>query len=409
MGLSIGFLQQHHPFARFGAANQITTLRAILVALVAGLVGEPTLPSVAAAAVAASVVVTLLDGVDGWLARRAADRQPFRRPLRHGDRRAADSRAVGAGVALSTRPARGWSLSGLLRYAFVAGGAVAPWLRAPLSAEPAAADDLRDPDRRADARHVAGDRTAGQHGARRRCARRPELFISDRHRVAVAARGVRRALSAAARRSRCSTRRSRSRTSGRRRRFAVVGRVLGRVRRVSVPDARRANAWFGMPSRATLRWLAGGWVLLVLGHYADVTDAGALRPRHQPVLGHPLHAGRRGDDRARRAALAHRLRSRRGDGPRSRCCTSLFRWAIGRVADAVAEPRGRIAIALIASAMLIMGFIAPAGRHAFDAEPMFADAGHANVRAAGCDSSPVRSARRIRSRQARRWTPVWRW
>src|SRR3982074_1412089 len=50
MGLSIGFLQQHHPFARFGAANQITTLRAMLVALVAGLVGEPRLPSVAIAA-----------------------------------------------------------------------------------------------------------------------------------------------------------------------------------------------------------------------------------------------------------------------------------------------------------------------------------------------------------------------
>jgi len=28
MGLSIGFLQRHHPFTQFGAANQITTLRA---------------------------------------------------------------------------------------------------------------------------------------------------------------------------------------------------------------------------------------------------------------------------------------------------------------------------------------------------------------------------------------------
>src|SRR6266576_1425847 len=45
-------------------------LRAILVALVAGLVGEPKEPAIAAAAVAASVAVTLLDGVDGWLARR---------------------------------------------------------------------------------------------------------------------------------------------------------------------------------------------------------------------------------------------------------------------------------------------------------------------------------------------------
>ena len=41
MALSIGLLRQHHPFAQFGAANQITTLRAMLVVLVAGLIGEP--------------------------------------------------------------------------------------------------------------------------------------------------------------------------------------------------------------------------------------------------------------------------------------------------------------------------------------------------------------------------------
>src|SRR3954447_26970290 len=70
MGLSIGFLQQHHPFARFGAANQVTTLRAILVSLVGALVGEPAVPAIAAAAVAAGVGATLLDGVDGRLARR---------------------------------------------------------------------------------------------------------------------------------------------------------------------------------------------------------------------------------------------------------------------------------------------------------------------------------------------------
>src|SRR3979411_3073232 len=50
VGLSIGFLRHPHPFQRFGAANQITTLRAILVALIAALVGEPWVRSVAAAA-----------------------------------------------------------------------------------------------------------------------------------------------------------------------------------------------------------------------------------------------------------------------------------------------------------------------------------------------------------------------
>jgi phosphatidylglycerophosphate synthase len=131
MGLSIGFLQQHHPFARFGAANQITTLRAILVALVAGLVGEPRLPALAAAAAAASVAVTLLDGVDGWLARRHDIASPF------GARfdMEIDALLILALSVLAWRhdKAGAWVIvSGVLRYAFVAAGALAPWLRGAL-------------------------------------------------------------------------------------------------------------------------------------------------------------------------------------------------------------------------------------------------------------------------------------
>jgi len=62
------------PFPRFGSANQITTVRVVLLALVASLMGEPAVPPVdagaAATAAAASISVALLDGVDGWLARR---------------------------------------------------------------------------------------------------------------------------------------------------------------------------------------------------------------------------------------------------------------------------------------------------------------------------------------------------
>ena len=131
MGLSIGFLQQHHPFARFGAANQITTLRAILVALVAGLVGEPRLPALAAAAAAASVAVTLLDGVDGWLARRHDIASPF------GARfdMEIDALLILALSVLAWRhdKAGAWVIvSGVLRYAFVAAGTLAPWLRGAL-------------------------------------------------------------------------------------------------------------------------------------------------------------------------------------------------------------------------------------------------------------------------------------
>jgi hypothetical protein len=35
-----GTLHGHHPFSRFGAANQITTVRVVLVALVTSLIGE---------------------------------------------------------------------------------------------------------------------------------------------------------------------------------------------------------------------------------------------------------------------------------------------------------------------------------------------------------------------------------
>jgi len=128
MGLSIGFLQQHHPFARFGAANQITTVRAILVALVAGLVGEPRLAAVAVAAVGASVAITLLDGVDGWLARRhdTASRFGARFDME------IDALLILALSVLAWRHSKAGAwvvLSGVLRYAFVAAGAVAPWLR----------------------------------------------------------------------------------------------------------------------------------------------------------------------------------------------------------------------------------------------------------------------------------------
>lgn len=131
IGLSIGFLQQHHPFERFGPANQITTVRAMVVALVAALTGEPRVPAIATAAVAASLAVILLDGLDGWLARRHAIASAF------GARydMEIDALLILALSVLAWRygKAGAWVVaSGLMRYAFVAAGAVAPWLRGSL-------------------------------------------------------------------------------------------------------------------------------------------------------------------------------------------------------------------------------------------------------------------------------------
>jgi phosphatidylglycerophosphate synthase len=131
MAVSMGFLQRHHPFERFGPANQITTARAILVALIVGLVGEPHVPAVAVSAAAASLVVTMMDGVDGWLARRHRIASDF------GARFDMEIDALLiltlAVLAWQFDKAGPWVLlSGLLRYGFVAAGSIAPWLSAPL-------------------------------------------------------------------------------------------------------------------------------------------------------------------------------------------------------------------------------------------------------------------------------------
>ncbi len=131
MLLSVGYLRAHHPFARFGAANQITTARAVLVALIVSAIGEPRTAAVAASAAAASVFVTLLDGVDGWLARRHGIASDF------GARfdMETDALLILALSILAWRfdKAGAWIvLAGLMRYALVAAGAAWNWLRAPL-------------------------------------------------------------------------------------------------------------------------------------------------------------------------------------------------------------------------------------------------------------------------------------
>jgi phosphatidylglycerophosphate synthase len=132
MLLAVGFLDQHHPFDRFGPGNVATTLRAALVALVASLQGEPAAPIVAFGAAAAALLAAALDGVDGWLARRARVTSAF------GARFDMET-DVFLVLALSVlawqyEKAGAWVLlCGLMRYGFVAGGWLWPWLRGPLS------------------------------------------------------------------------------------------------------------------------------------------------------------------------------------------------------------------------------------------------------------------------------------
>jgi phosphatidylglycerophosphate synthase len=66
------------PRGRFGAANAVTLLRAVVACLFAALLFEPEpAPAVAWAAVAVAAAAMLLDGVDGWAARRTGTASAF--------------------------------------------------------------------------------------------------------------------------------------------------------------------------------------------------------------------------------------------------------------------------------------------------------------------------------------------
>lgn len=128
--LILAGLPQHHPFARFGPANQVTIARGALVALLAALVGERGNGISVLATVVASIAV-LLDGVDGWLARRSHMSSGF--GARFDMETDALLVAVLALLAWQFGKAGVWVLfSGLLRYVYLAAGRVMPLLRRPL-------------------------------------------------------------------------------------------------------------------------------------------------------------------------------------------------------------------------------------------------------------------------------------
>jgi phosphatidylglycerophosphate synthase len=122
----------HHPFPTFGAANLVTTTRLMLVALVGGLLLEPASAVVAWWVVSLAVIGTALDGVDGWLARRAGMSSPL------GARFDVETDALCI-LLLSVLvwqfdKAGAWVLGcGLMRYGFVAAGWLLPWMAGPLT------------------------------------------------------------------------------------------------------------------------------------------------------------------------------------------------------------------------------------------------------------------------------------
>ena len=131
MAAAIAFIREH-PFPRLGPANRVTVIRAMLVALTAGLIREPATSRVAAAALVAITVIGVLDGVDGWLARRSRMASAF------GARFDVETDAllimVVSVLVWTHGKAGAWILAcGMLRYTFVAAAWPLPWMASPLS------------------------------------------------------------------------------------------------------------------------------------------------------------------------------------------------------------------------------------------------------------------------------------
>jgi len=130
-------LARHAPHQRFGMANSVTLTRATLTALLWGLVGE-TMPGPFAVdqglgwlLAGAATAALLLDGVDGWIARRSGMVSKFGADF---DLEVDCLFVLALSLLVYAAGRAGpWVLSnGLIRYVFVGAGWLWPILAAPL-------------------------------------------------------------------------------------------------------------------------------------------------------------------------------------------------------------------------------------------------------------------------------------
>ncbi|MEX2629286.1 MAG: CDP-alcohol phosphatidyltransferase family protein [Tistlia sp.] len=125
-------LPGHLPLTRFGPANAITLLRAAVACWLAALIGQDLPPGLAWLPAPVAGFALLLDGFDGWAARRGGWASAF--GARFDLESDAFFLAVLAGLAVDQDRLGPWILlAGALRYLFVAAGRLGPWLRRPLA------------------------------------------------------------------------------------------------------------------------------------------------------------------------------------------------------------------------------------------------------------------------------------
>jgi len=132
LGAGVAWLAARHLGRQdFGAANRMTFLRAALVVVLAACIGEAVGPGLAWCIIAMAILVLVLDGVDGRLARRDGTVSAF------GARFDMEVDAllilVLAILAWQFDKAGAWVLAaGLMRYAFVLASRPLAWLKHPL-------------------------------------------------------------------------------------------------------------------------------------------------------------------------------------------------------------------------------------------------------------------------------------
>lgn len=119
------------PYGALGWANRVTLGRGVLVALVAGALVGGAFQQAIGLWLGVAVIALLLDGVDGWIARRTHSHSPFGARF---DMELDALLILLLCLALMRAEALGpWVLLiGAMRYGFVAAGWLLPWLEAPL-------------------------------------------------------------------------------------------------------------------------------------------------------------------------------------------------------------------------------------------------------------------------------------
>lgn len=124
-------LARGYPHPRFGACNVVTFLRATGVAGLTAVLALPGAPMGGWLVPGVAAAILSLDGIDGWLARRAGRCSAF--GARFDMETDAALALVLAALIWQAGLAGPWVLwLGLARYGFVGAGRIWPWLRAPL-------------------------------------------------------------------------------------------------------------------------------------------------------------------------------------------------------------------------------------------------------------------------------------